>query len=575
MGCTQSKASEPTPRNSPTLPTAPDTQDVELNNQVADDNVGTASPVQAEYQGMTHAPSAPAIQSNSPISQVPAEAAPSATIAIAEKGPANAASGKTDSQGRRTRPAQTMPASLANNVYNGFKASPEIPSFECPDNWLADYTGAIEAFNYVPPQESVISVFKNGDQERKIHNNIELSSSELERLQGMREEAKSQGLEFYPSVTSMATRFLSRARMDPRKAVRLMRETHEWRKDYFKNGPIRYSEVQEDMKHGIVYFCGRDSCLRPAIVIRANRIPAQWYKDRCIDKFIRMLIFCMEYFMRYIVVPGRVENLNVVVDLATLGLSQVPLSALGQVYSVMSHHYIGRVFKFYVCNISVTLSTIAGMAKAMLTDRQKQKLNILDNPALLLKDFAAEQLETDLGGSRPILSEFFPFPMQPGPYNSGFTGKPNLSAPIGAHQCLTHAGAIGRLWDPKLPPDENQKLEYSAKAAEIFERGGLPVPAEARFAIEPDPSFGGRSGSLLPEAGKPTPELTPSTEAELDTHAIQDTTRLHIVDGDVDFGNATVQDEAVVLAGQSKDPDRDLSNAVICGGRGFFCCDLR
>ena len=50
------------------------------------------------------------------------------------------------------------------------------------------------------------------------------------------EEANKQGLEFFPSIVIMAGRFLSRARGDPHKAIKLMLATQEWKADYFKVG---------------------------------------------------------------------------------------------------------------------------------------------------------------------------------------------------------------------------------------------------------------------------------------------------------------------------------------------------
>mmetsp|Transcript_38528 Transcript_38528/g.116493 ORF Transcript_38528/g.116493 Transcript_38528/m.116493 type:complete len:359 (-) Transcript_38528:5-1081(-) len=313
----------------------------------------------------------------------------------------------------------------------------------------------------------------------------------------------------------MATRFLSRARMDPKKAVKLMRETHEWRKAYFKDGPIKDDDVMEDMKHGIVYFIGRDSALRPAIVVRAKRIPQQWYKEKRIDKFIRILIFCMEYFARYMVVPGRVENLNVIVDLQGLGISQVPIGALAEVYSVLSHHYIGRVHKFYACNVSYLLNTIAGLAKGLLTDRQKQKLNVLDDVRDLRKDFALHQLECDMGGTRPIVADFFPFPVGPGPFDAGFAGGPDRDAPQGAHEALTANGVLGRLWHPRLSAHENARLEYGPRAAAVFERCGFPVPAEARFEQGGEQGCGHAEAVARASSGASTEAGTPFDDTPL------------------------------------------------------------
>mmetsp|Transcript_110015 Transcript_110015/g.350392 ORF Transcript_110015/g.350392 Transcript_110015/m.350392 type:complete len:604 (+) Transcript_110015:90-1901(+) len=533
------------------------------------DALAEASPV----QGISHAASAPVIhdpESSPPAARPPAESA----------GDPEGATGKLDSQGRRRAPAATMPACFfKNGMHNGFRTVPEIPSMECPELWQAPHSLPIDCLDYEPSSEAVVTNFKNGDQERKIHNNIELSASEIERLQGMREESKATGQEFYPSVTAMATRFLSRARMDPRKAVKLMQETHDWRKDFFKDGPIPAESVNEDMAHGIVYFIGRDFALRPAIVIRANRIPQQWYKEKRIDKFIRMLIFCMEYFLRYMVVPGRVENLNVIVDLASLGISQVPLSALGEVYKVMSHHYIGRVYKFFVCNISLGLSTIAGMAKGFLTDRQKQKLNMLDDPTELRKEFALNQLETDLGGTRPKVTKFFPFPLAAGPFTAGYAGPSLTDSCPNGHELLSLSGAIGRLWDPKLTAEQNRRLEYTGHAAEILERCGLPVPPEARLDTQPSmaqlsTARSATASNVFVEGpdGKlhAAPEMTPSTEADT-AETIYNGQQSHLTEeagplvDDRDFDLRT--DEVGDLASSVAAHDQQG------GGQGFFCCN--
>lgn len=375
-------------------------------------------------------------------------------------------------------------------MVDGFRALPESLALSCREENVAPFTLPTEAFTFTPTAEMVVSCFKNGDKERKIYCNIELAEAEAANLKKLQEEAGSKRLEFLPSIAVMAGRFLSRARGDAPKAIKLMQATQEWRQEYFKDGPVADTEVMEDMKHGIVYFCGRDHGLRPLIVIRATRIPQVWYKERRVDKLVRILIFCMEFMLRYMVVPGTIENNCLVVDLKGLAISQVPFSALSEVYSVMSHHYIGRVFKFYVCNLSFGLSAIAGMVKGLLTDRQRQKLVILDSVKDLRKDFALHQLEEDLGGSRPIITVFFPFPIEAGPFEGGYDGGRDPKAVPGAHALLVAAGVRGRIWDPKLSAEDNTSLEFVPEAYEFFEKHGLPVPPaclrqrEARLAAE-------------------------------------------------------------------------------------------
>ena len=73
----------------------------------------------------------------------------------------------------------------------------------------------------------------------------------------MRREARAEGVEFSPTVIAMATRFLSRARMDTKKALKLMKATQDWRNDYFKDGPVTDDSVLEDS--------GGITCLTPLV----------------------------------------------------------------------------------------------------------------------------------------------------------------------------------------------------------------------------------------------------------------------------------------------------------------------
>ncbi|CAE7560718.1 sec14 [Symbiodinium pilosum] len=365
---------------------------------------------------------------------------------------------------------------------DGFRTVEEPLYLSVKEENIAPFTLPVEAFTFEPEPDMVVSHFKNGDRERKIYCNIELSEEEQKSVKDLQEAAKAQGLEFFPSIAIMAGRFLSRARGDANKAIKLMLATQEWKAEYFKDGPVADHQVIEDLKYGVVYFCGRDYGMRPTIICRANRIPDEWYKDKAagIERLIKVLIFSMEYMVRYMVVPGKIENNCLVVDLKGLGISGVPISALSKIYSVMSHHYIGRVFRFYVVNMSSGLSTIAGWVKGLLTDRQKQKLQLLDNLDDLKKDFAHHQLEEDLGGSRPMIKTFFPFPLQGPPFEKGSTDSCTAKPLEGTHKLLTTMGARGRIYDPSKTKEENAALEFTPEAYDFFIQNNLSVPPDCQ-----------------------------------------------------------------------------------------------
>jgi hypothetical protein len=364
---------------------------------------------------------------------------------------------------------------------NGIRVLPEPQAISVAEENIADFSLPAEVFSYAPPPDIVNCRFKNGDVERKIYCNIELTEKELEELRELQAKVKEANLQFFPSIGVMAARYLSRARGDVAKAVKLMKETQEWRQEYFRSGPVDDKAMWDDLLQGIIYFCGRDKDLRPTIVVRPQRIPQQWYKDKRTDKIIRVLIFCMEYMIRYMIVPGKVENNCVIVDLRDVSLGLQSGSQLKEIYSVMSHHYIGRVFRFYICNLTPTLKRIGGWITNILTDRQKQKLNFVDDVSDLRKDFHANQLEEDLGGTRPLEKVVFPFPLQGGPFQPATDGGGDAGATEsvkGGHRLLTADGARGRLWDKTRTREDNFALDFTPEAYGLLSKSDLPVPPE-------------------------------------------------------------------------------------------------
>ena len=227
-------------------------------------------------------------------------------------------------------------------------------------------------------------------------------------LQKLQEEAALQKRAFVPSLSVAAVRYLGDTG-DVQEALQRMNETQAWRLSYFSS-PISDSSVLDDLSKGFIYFCGRDAALRPALVMRASRVPF----GIPAEQFGRLFVFCMEYFLRYMVLPGRVENIVVIVDLKDISYSQMPtVSALMELKEVLTKQDAGRVFCFYVCNMPFIVRALTSVVQAAMTEKQRQKMRFVD-VSELVQDFALNQLEEDLGGTRRLETTFFPFPLPPG-----------------------------------------------------------------------------------------------------------------------------------------------------------------
>lgn len=133
------------------------------------------------------------------------------------------------------------------------------------------------------------------------------------------------------------TRLLQQCKYRPENAVKLWRALLVERVDLL---PLDFWDVQEILSHGLVYWHGRDMNCRPLLTIRIGRVAPLLSRTEDIQ---RLFIFTMEYAVRYLLVPGRVECWSVIIDCE--GVSKLPswlkcktfaqtlATTLGKVYS--------------------------------------------------------------------------------------------------------------------------------------------------------------------------------------------------------------------------------------------------
>lgn len=367
-----------------------------------------------------------------------------------------------------------------------FETLPEPTTIEVQEGNFAAFSLPEECLSYVPKPSEVVLNFQNGESERMISCNIELSKNELSMLQKCREEAARQGLALLPSITVAAVRYLNDVG-DLQGALQKMQENQAWRLNYFQK-PLHDFEMLDDLKKGFLYFCGRDAGLRPALVMRPSRCPP----GMACDQFGRLFVFCMEYFLRYMMIPGKVENIVVIVDLKDLSYSQLPpVAAVLELKDVLVKQDAGRVFCFYVCNLPFIVRAGVSVVQAAMTEKQRQKMRFVSDLSELQGDFALNQLESDLGGTRELETNFFPFPLPPGPFTAGTPGSNEEKATPNLHRLLSPEAARGRLWNPKKRPEENRRVFSEEARAELqemeLELGNtleLPTPKASRAKLE-------------------------------------------------------------------------------------------
>lgn len=133
------------------------------------------------------------------------------------------------------------------------------------------------------------------------------------------------------------SRLLQQCKYKPEPALKLWSLLLEERVDKL---PISYRDVREGLRFGFVYFHGRDMRCRPLLTIRVGRSAPFFGKP---DLIKLVFLYSMEFAVRYLMVPGRVENWSVIIDCS--GIENLPsfwrvkdvahaiAATLGKVYS--------------------------------------------------------------------------------------------------------------------------------------------------------------------------------------------------------------------------------------------------
>jgi hypothetical protein len=296
-----------------------------------------------------------------------------------------------------------------------------------------------EVDRFEPDASAVFAQFKNGDSERMIHQRVDLRDVEQTQLCLLRAEAELQDQAFFPSIALAATRFLMDAHGDHKLALKKMQRAQEWRLNFSSAGPLTSQEVGELLRLGIVYFCGRDRMLRPTLVVRLGRLPAERLAvEGGIEAAAKVVVFCMEYFQKYMAVPGKVESFSIILDIKGVSFGIAKPSIISTLIAALSHQSPGVIFRFYVVNMSMMLRAISGIVQGFLTERQRGKIVFAGHVKDFQGEFAPHQLEVDLGGTRPIVNDFWPFPLAPGPFNGASDEKHGTHTALPT--LLLHAG---------------------------------------------------------------------------------------------------------------------------------------
>lgn len=222
------------------------------------------------------------------------------------------------------------------------------------------------------------------------------------------------------------TRLLQQCKYKPENAVKLYRPLLIERVERL---PMSFGNVQDAMKRGFVYWHGRDVHCRPLLTIRIGRVIDLIGRTEDIQ---RLFCFTMEYAVRYLLVPGRVECWSVIIDCD--GVSKLPslmkCKTFGQaIATTLGKVYSGRMAWTKIFNFPNSWSYTAlkkivqGIVSALGKSDKVAFVAPGETASALAGQVEMGQLERWAGGSAPDLQpeDVFPFRMfaDPKGYDAG------------------------------------------------------------------------------------------------------------------------------------------------------------
>eukprot|EP00928_Gymnodinium_smaydae_P039155 TRINITY_DN2680_c1_g1_i3.p1 TRINITY_DN2680_c1_g1~~TRINITY_DN2680_c1_g1_i3.p1 ORF type:complete len:470 (+),score=74.48 TRINITY_DN2680_c1_g1_i3:43-1452(+) len=281
------------------------------------------------------------------------------------------------------------------------------------------------------------------------------------------------------------TRVLQQSKYKAEEAVKTCRAIY---RERVKCLPIRYADVKDDLATGVVYWHGRDLSARPLMVISAERTLPLMGRPEAVKK---LFLFHMEFALRHLLVPGRVECWAVMLDCA--GMDKLPLwkaKDLVQVLgSMLNKIYPGRMvwlrlFNFPTSFVARALQTFIESFVSTLGKADKVSfVRTAEKRTWFSELVAPGQLEQRFGGSAPDVpaSAVYPYRMFATPEGYSNDEVEGTNAASSVHLLTNVAFREGMIWADCLDSESTSAVNWREEAA------NLPLPSKAAECVGASP----------------------------------------------------------------------------------------
>ena len=257
-----------------------------------------------------------------------------------------------------------------------------------------------EMYRFIPPKEEIINIDNSDPSKnyRYIFNGQPKTQFEKEKLSEFLDYESKKGKLNYPQnwIESDTMRLLQASEYDIKKTYTTISENIQWLNSIPKSINIKIISL---LNSGFMYVYGRDHHFRPIIIVSIKMVKNVISQKYSFEEINDSIVYLMNYIIKYILMPGQIENWIVFVDFEDVGISDI--GDFKKILSTLSKQR-GRVYKNYFVNIGgfikMSVNTVVKMFSSV-----SRKLVILGHDELKKAQelISPENLEKKYGGLAP------------------------------------------------------------------------------------------------------------------------------------------------------------------------------
>ena len=272
----------------------------------------------------------------------------------------------------------------------------------------------IEAYFYIPKGKDVVDFDDKNPYKttrRIFEAGINFLPFEVEKLNELKVEIENYNRKNVKKLNfpvewkeNNTLRFLQATGYNSAKTIEYLIAHFEFREKTF---PIKLNDkIIEILNLGFLYGHGRDQRFRPILIVNA-KIYKKFKDNYVIDDWIISVMYFIEYIMNNLLVPGQVENWNIICDMDEVSVVFLP-GDLKKIIEILQCNYRARLYVIYMMNISFFVKALWNMIKVMLDPNTEKKIKMIGNDKSLMFDFINKnQVEVKFGGTAKNVENYF------------------------------------------------------------------------------------------------------------------------------------------------------------------------